>query len=216
MAGILPIEMDKLEELEKADKQLEMKIETPPPSPLPKSPPPTDVSDDEKEAPDRTDEPMFVKPKPQPTVEISKRTGKPKRKCSEKQLANLKRAQEASRQKRSAVKEARELQKTAKKMEIASRKKATFDKKMEEDAIVEMRRKIYLEESSRAKADATWDEERLTNLMTRTIGNYLDEKKKTKTKAERVHSCAATVSAIFSTSSTKLSPPSTNLLPSPS
>ena len=101
---------------------------------------------------------------------------------NDKQLANLAKAQEASRKKRGAVKEAREMVKTAKKLEIEKRKQEKIDKNIEDDAMIEMRRQIYLEETARAKADATWDEERLTALMTKTIGNYITEKKSQKPK----------------------------------
>ena len=158
MAGILPIDPDKLN-IEVPPK-IEIKVEeaTPPPSPHPSSPPPTDVSDDESPKKE-----LFEKPKIEPKIEISKRTGKPKRK-------------------RGAVKEAREMAKTAKKLEIEKRKQEKVESKLEDDAMIEMRRQIYLEETARAKADATWDEDRLTALMTKTIGNYITEKKAQKPK----------------------------------
>ena len=182
MAEILPIDIDKLTTEPVQDDKITIKVETPPPSPLPSSPPPTDVSDDEEPPKKEIKKELFDKPKILPPVIISKRTGKPKRKMTDKQLANLAKAQEASRKKRGAVKEAREMAKTAKKMEIEKRKQEKVESKLEADAMIEMRRQIYLEESARAKADATWDEGRLTALMTKTIGNFLDEKKKQKPK----------------------------------
>lgn len=182
MAGILPIDPDKLDKIRERDAQLKLEIEE-------KEATPPDNTEDDKV--DETVEPdqeeaeqteMFEKPKPVPKVEISKRTGKPKRKMNEKQLANLKKAQEASRKKRSAMREAKEMEKTAKRLDLEKRKKEKVDKRLEDEAMIEYRRQVYLEESNKAKKDNTWDEERLTSLMTRTIGNYLDEKKKQKPK----------------------------------
>ena len=182
MAGILPIDPDKLDKMRERDDQLKLEIEE---KERKEATPPSDTEDDKVEEtvePEAEQTEMFEKPKPVPKVEISKRTGKPKRKMNEKQLANLKKAQEASRKKRGAMREAKEMEKTAKRLDLEKRKKEKVDKRLEDEAMIEYRRQVYLEESNKAKHDNTWDEERLTSLMTRTIGNYLDEKKKQKPK----------------------------------
>ena len=180
MAGILPIDPDKLTKDPEpvVPEKLDLKIEE-------KQAVEADGRGVDKEDEELKEEPkaeLFDKPKIEPPVIISKRTGKPKRKMSDKQLANLAKAQEASRKKRGQVKEAREMAKTAKKMEIEKRKQEKIESKLEDDAMVEMRNKIYLEETARAKADATWDEDRLSALMNKTIHNYITEKKAQKPK----------------------------------
>lgn len=122
---------------------------------------------------------VFEKPE-EPKVVISKITGKPKRKCSEKKLLALKKAQEASRIKRLANKEKRDLEKAKKRADIAERKQKKVEKEISDDVYMDLRAKIYKEEKARALKDATWDEERLTKLMEKTIGNFLDTKKKQK------------------------------------
>ena len=113
-------------------------------------------------------------------VEISKRTGKPKRKLTETQLENLKKAREKSQAKRAAMKESKDMLKAQKRLDIDKRKREKLDKKLEEESLIELRQKIYEEERERAKKDATWDEERLTGLMNKTISNFLTERKKQK------------------------------------
>ncbi len=122
---------------------------------------------------------VFEKPE-EPKVVISKITGKPKRKCSEKKLLALKKAQEASRIKRLANKEKRDLEKAAKRADIQERKQKKVEKEISDDVYMDLRAKIYKEEKARALKDATWDEERLTKLMEKTIGNFIDTKKKQK------------------------------------
>ena len=117
---------------------------------------------------------------PPKEVAINKKTGKPKRQLSEKQLAHLKKAQEASRIKRMATREAKDLEKAHKKMDIEKRKQAKIEKKLENDSLIEFRAQIYNEEKAKAQKDSTWDETRLQNLMKSTIESYLTEKKKQK------------------------------------
>lgn len=117
---------------------------------------------------------------PPKEVAINKKTGKPKRQLSEKQLAHLKKAQEASRIKRMATRAAKDLEKAHKKMDIEKRKQAKIEKKLENDSLIEFRAQIYNEEKAKAQKDSTWDETRLQNLMKSTIESYLTEKKKQK------------------------------------
>ena len=140
----------------------------------------TDDEHDIKEDHDIKEEvEVFEKPE-EPKVVISKITGKPKRKCSEKKLLALKKAQEASRIKRLANKEKRDLEKAAKRADIQERKQKKVEKEISDDVYMDLRAKIYKEEKARAIKDATWDEERITALMTKTIGNFIDTKKKQK------------------------------------
>ena len=92
----------------------------------------------------------------------------------------LKKAQEASRIKRLANKEKRDLEKAAKRADIQERKQKKVEKEISDDVYMDLRAKIYKEEKARALKDATWDEERLTKLMEKTIGNFIDTKKKQK------------------------------------
>ena len=140
-------------------------------------------NESEEEEFDEEKKELFDKPKPkapEPKVEISKKTGKPKRKMTEQQLENLKKARESSKARRGKVKEARELEKARKKMDIELRKQKKLDKELEQDTSIALRQKIYQEEKTRAYKDATWDEERITNLMKTTIDSYITEKKKQK------------------------------------
>ena len=123
---------------------------------------------------------IFEVPKEEEPVVISKITGKPKRKCSEKKLLALKKAQQASRLKRAANKEQKDLEKAGQRLELQKRKQEKLDKKLESDTTLELRQQIYLEEVARAQKDTVWDTERLTNLMNNTINNYITEKKKQK------------------------------------
>ena len=111
---------------------------------------------------------------------INKKTGKPKKQLSDKQMAHLKKAQEASRIKRMATREAKDMEKAQKKMDIQKRKEAKLEKKLENESLIEFRAQIYNEEKAKAQRDSTWDEDRLQNLMKNTIENYLTEKKKQK------------------------------------
>ena len=185
MAGILPIDPDKLADNTRNHEKLKLEIEVKETKQTKEEKPMSDIEEereDDVEEPETKQDELFEKPKPGPKVEISKRTGKPKRKMNDKQLANLAKAQAASRKKRGAMKEAKAMEKTQKRLELETRKKEKVDKRLEEEAMIEYRRQIYLEESNKAKNDNTWDEERLTNLMAKTIGSYLDEKKRQKPK----------------------------------
>ena len=51
-----------------------------------------------------------------------------------------------------------------------------MDKKMEDDALLELKAKMYHD----AKASAGWTEEKLMGLMNRTIDNYIEKKKAAK------------------------------------
>ena len=168
MADILPIDPATIEE-EPEEPAVKMKIQEQ-----------EEKIDEQEEVEEKEVElELFDKPE-EPKVVISKITGKPKRKCSEKKLLALKKAQEASRVKRLANKEKRDLEKAAKRADIQERKQQKVEKEITDDVYMDLRAKIYKEEKARALKDATWDEERITALMTKTIGNFIDTKKKQK------------------------------------
>ena len=167
MSDILPIDPATIDnDIKPVEPALEMKIDE-------------QEQEPEEEQEDIKQVEVFDKPQ-EPKVVISKITGKPKRKCSEKKLLALKKAQEASRIKRLANKEKRDLEKAAKRADIQERKQKKVEKEISDDAYMDLRAKIYKEEKARAIKDATWDEERITALMTKTIGNFIDTKKKQK------------------------------------
>jgi hypothetical protein len=116
---------------------------------------------------------MFVKEKPE---RISKKTGKPIRKLTEKQLDNLAAAREKGLEKRRALKKAKEkeaaIQKAEKTRHIRARKK----KQMDEEALIMAHAE---EEVVKAERNA-WDEERLVSLMNKTLDTYMTKREKKK------------------------------------
>ena len=177
MADILPIDPAKLNEepVEPVETNIKIEIEEPLAPILEED----DEIDKEVELKSKK-QTIFEVPKKEEPVVISKITGKPKRKCSEKKLLALKKAQQASRLKRAANKEQKDLEKAGQRLELQKRKQEKLDKKLESDTTLELRQQIYLEEVARAQKDTIWDTERLTNLMNNTINNYITEKKKQK------------------------------------
>ena len=109
-------------------------------------------------------------------VKISKKTGKPIRKLTEKQLDNLALAREKGLEKRRALKKAKEkeaaIQKAEKTRHIRARKK----KQMDEEALIMAHAE---EEVVKAERNA-WDEERLVSLMNKTLDTYMDKREKKK------------------------------------
>ena len=91
--------------------------------------PTEEVVEEEKEKADK----VFVE---EPTVEISKKTGKPKRKISEKQKQALALAREKANKKRKDLKEAKAADQRKRKEEKEAKARAKFDKKAEQDALI--------------------------------------------------------------------------------
>jgi len=176
MSEILPIDREDLKEEE--EQQAEQRIEK--------------VSDDKKEGlepieeeeeeeestppPPKKQEEIFNKPKKEIKVEISKKTGKPKRKLTEAQLENLKKAREKSQAKRKALKEAKQITEASKKEERRIKREEKLKKKEEEEAMINLKAKMYKE----AQSKAHWDEEKLTKLIEKSIDGYIEKKKKQK------------------------------------
>ena len=119
-------------------------------------------------------ESIFEKP-----VEISKKTGKPKRKLTEKQLENLKKAREKSAAKRSALKGAKAIEKAEKKLKRDLVMEERLKKKQDEEIQIRLAAQMKLD----AEKASHWSEDRLISLMEKTLDNYIDKKKKMKPKA---------------------------------
>jgi len=136
------------------------------------------VEDQEVEKIVEKEEPLFEMEEP-PKKMTAKQ--KQKRKATEAQLANLKKAREKSVAKRKELKEARELEKATKKLERDAKKEALLQKKMENEAVLEMKAKLLKD----AEKSATWDEDRITALMEKTLDNYIAKRKKEKAPTTR-------------------------------
>ena len=99
---------------------------------------------------------------------------------SEAQLENLKKARAKSVAKRKALKEAKDLEKQTAKLKREKAKEERLAKKLQQDEMIEMKAKLKMEAEQQANYHATWDEERLSKLMEKTLDNYLEKKKKAK------------------------------------
>ena len=109
------------------------------------------------------EEELFEKPKPK----------KKKRQMTEKQLASLAKARETSMARRRALKESKDLDKMEKKIARDKVREEALAKRMESDAVLELKAKLMAD----AKANATWDEDRLSKLMETTIEKYVEKRK---------------------------------------
>ncbi len=127
----------------------------PAPAPAPSSPPPQ--------------EELF---------ELPSKGKKKKRQLSEKQLANLAKAREKAAIKRKALaaarKKDRELALAEKKSHIKKRKARALQQQAEIEA--------YAEDEVMKKEQSMWDEDKLVNLMNRTMDTYFTKRKAEKEK----------------------------------
>ena len=128
---------------------------------------------------EKSQDELFEKPK-ETEVEISKKTGKPKRKLTQKQLDSLAKAREKSMARRAKVKEAKLIKKETKKLEREVKLEKKMEAKEEEEALIRMKAEMQME----ANKSATWDEEKLSNLMMKTIDTYMEKKKAMKAKPQ--------------------------------
>ena len=107
---------------------------------------------------------------------------KKKRQLSEKQLANLAKAREKAAIKRKAIaaakKKERELELAEKKAHIKKRKA----KQLQQQAEIE----AYTEDLVMKKEQNMWDEEKLVNLMNRTMDTYFEKRKAEKEKRAQI------------------------------
>ena len=113
--------------------------------------------------------------------------GKPrKRKMTEKQLENLRKAQEKSVARRKELKAARDLEKAEKLAKKELEMEAKLERKMENDVKMKMKLKMEQEAKESARQAETWDESRLEALMERTLDNYIKKKKALKPKPKEM------------------------------
>lgn len=122
-----------------------------------------EAEEEVKEIAEPQEEQLFEKPKP-----IKK-----KRQMTEKQLASLAKAREKSMERRKALKETKDLDRMDKKLARDKKREEVLAKRMESDAVLEMKAKLMAD----AKANATWDEARLSKLMETTIEKYVEKRK---------------------------------------
>ena len=137
-------------------------------------------SEGEEEDQPTAEKELFEKPKKKkvidvevPPKEISKKTGKPKRKMSEAQLNNLAKAREKSKLARQRAKEAKDVEKVIKKKERSAKVEAKLLEKEKAEALLEYKAEIQMQ----AQQNATWSDERLQKLMFNTIDNYMEKRR---------------------------------------
>ena len=136
---------------------------------------------EEVESDKKTEDDCFEKPNYNEKPLTAK--GKPrKRKMTEKQLENLRKAQQKSVARRKEMKEVKDLEKAEKLAlkEIEMEKK--LSKKMEGEVRLKMAARMNAEAKESARKTETWDEDRLTALMERTLDNYVAKKRAMKPK----------------------------------
>tara|TARA_R110001592_G_scaffold150295_3_gene376168 strand:+ start:2925 stop:3584 length:660 start_codon:yes stop_codon:yes gene_type:complete len=119
---------------------------------------------------------IFEKPK----IEISKKTGKPKRKMSQAQIDGLKKAREKSAARRKALKEGKDIEKETKRLQREQKREEREDKSARAQELITLKAKLAQE----AQQANTWDEARLTGLMEKTIENFIQKKKAEKPKPQ--------------------------------
>ena len=158
----------------------------------PTSPPVAEVEEEKETTPQNSDvekseEELFEKKVEQAqeeieveTEKINKKTGKKKKKCTPEQLERLAKMRVKAAEKRRAIalaKKKGEMEKKAeKKLAIQKRK----ERKMEREAETE----LLIEEQTRQ--NNYWDEDRLVNLMNKTMDNYMERRKAEKMKRETI------------------------------
>ena len=165
--SILPIDIDKLKDPEP------VAVAVPPLAPLETVETPEELPSITMEITDKKE--LFEKP----VIEIDIPPPKIKKKrkpLSPEHLAKLAAAREISLARRKELKGAKALEAATKRLERKNKIESKIAKKMEEDAVMEMKAQIYKD----ANTDSTFNEERLMSLMERTIDNYIDKKKKSK------------------------------------
>ena len=140
--------------------------------------PPDEVEEEEEAASEaepveRKQEEIFEKPEPEPQLTKS---GKKKRVLSQKQLDALAAARVKGLEKRRALALAKKKETEIKKLEKTKHIRAKKQRLLEQDALI----MAHAEEEVEKKEKAAWDEERLTELMTRTMDTYFERRKKEK------------------------------------
>lgn len=115
-----------------------------------------------------------------PRVEISKKTGKPKRKMSQAQIDGLKKAREKSAARRKAIKEDKDITKETKRLQREKIRNEKEDKSARAQELITLKAKLV----SEAQQANTWDEAKLSKLMEKTIENFIAKKKSEKPKPQ--------------------------------
>lgn len=173
--SILPISQKDLKEemdIEDQEEQIKLSITNPKEES-------EEVDEDEDDVEESKE--FFEKPKPkkkvieidEPVKEISKKTGKPKRKMTEAQLSNLAKARDKSKLARQKAKEAKDVEKVIKKKERSAKVEAKLMEKEKTEALLEYKAQIQME----ANQNASWSDERLQKLMFSTIDTYMDKRR---------------------------------------
>ena len=162
--SILPIDEDVLDRVSKEEeeekKQENIKVEV------------VELEEpQEKEENNEAPQEIFEKP-----VEISKKTGKPKRKLTQSQIDGLAKAREKSAAKRRALKEAKEIEKEEKRLKRAAANEEKVKKREEEESRIRLAAQLKMD----AEKASHWSEDRLAKLMEKTLDNYIAKKKKMK------------------------------------
>jgi len=168
----LPIPIDELKAMMEAEESNTINED----NTLPKEPQEIVLEEDESVSEATATEEMkqeeiFVKPEPEPPVK-----GKKKRVLSQKQLDALAAARVKGLEKRRALAAAKKKEAEIKKLEKTKHIRAKKQRQLEQDALI----MAHAEEEVEKKEKAAWDEERLTELMTRTMDAYFEKRKKEK------------------------------------
>jgi hypothetical protein len=166
----LPIPIDELKAMMDAEEANTINEDNTPPE----EPQEIELGDDEPEEKAMTQEEIFEKtepPEPEPPVK-----GKKKRQLSQKQLDALARARVKGLEKRRALAAAKKKEAEIKKLEKTKHIRAKKQRQLEQDALI----MAHAEEEVEKKEKAAWDEERLVDLMNRTMDTYFDKRKKEK------------------------------------
>ena len=168
--SILPIDVVDIQDIEEPEPAIDPAVE--------KEVQPDDV---EEEVVEETTPRIRIKQEEIFVKETSEKPKKKRKPMSDLQKEKLGIAREKSLARRRALKEAKDLEKATLRIERKQKIDAKVAKKMEQDSVMEMKARIYKE----AQSKATWDEDRLVNLMTKTIDNYIETKKKQKPVARQ-------------------------------
>ena len=139
----------------------------------PRTDPPTEAPVPQLPAPAPPQEELFEMPKPK---------GKKKRVMSEKQKAALAKAREKSNEKRKAMALARRKEEALIKAEKKAHLRKRRQKKLEQDALLEE----MAETSVMKKEQSMWDEDKLVNLMNRTMDTYFTKRQEEKTRRQQI------------------------------
>lgn len=131
----------------------------------------------EDDVEEEEEEDIFIKPKTPEPVVLNKK-GKPKRKLTEAQLANLAKAREKGLLKRKALAIAKKKDAEIKKLEKTKHIRARKAKAIEQEAMIAAMATDEVEQKEKAE----WDEERLVSLMNRTMDTYYNKRQEEKKK----------------------------------